>query len=140
MTAEPPEGYTRVDRAPFVNFVGPLYQAIAPPPGRVRLGLRVTGHHVNTMGGLHGGMAATMADSAMARALVFQLNRKAVTMRLSVDYVDSVREGDWVDVEAWVAAEDGEFGHTACEISVGGEVRMRGEAVFRILRRAATPA
>lgn len=135
MDADPPAGFSLVRRGPFTTFVGPILQFDASPPGRVRLGLRVNDNHINTMGYLHGGMAATLADSAMARALVFLLKPKAVTLNLSIDYEGGVRLADWLEADAWVEHEDGEFGHTACEMRVGEEVRLRASAVFRILRR-----
>ena len=66
--AETPPGFVHVLRAPFINHVGPLLQAVENAPGEMCLGLRVSLVHTNTMGLMHGGMIATLCDSAMARA------------------------------------------------------------------------
>lgn len=132
--ADPPPGFVYVSRAAFVNHVGPIFQADSDPPGKVRLGLRIADVHTNTMGFLHGGMLATVADSAMARALFSKLKRRSVTLRMTVDYLDAVRIGDWLELAAELAFDDGEFGHTAFTASAGGELKARGEAVFRLLK------
>jgi uncharacterized protein (TIGR00369 family) len=135
MADDPPEGFVTVARAPFVNHVGPIYQWSNPEPGSMRLGLRVAEVHTNSFGFMHGGMAATLSDSAMARALVGYLGRRAVTLRMSLDYLDTLNLGDWLDVGARVISHDDMVAHTECEIRVGDSVRVRAAAVFRLLRK-----
>ena len=135
MGDDPPEGYVAVARAPFVNHVGPIYQWTDNEPGRMRLGLRVAETHSNSCGFMHGGMAATLADSAMARALVGYLGRRAVTLRMSLDYLDTLNLGDWLEVNARVVSHDEMVAHTDCEIIVAGAARVHGSAVFRLLRK-----
>jgi uncharacterized protein (TIGR00369 family) len=132
--ADPPPGYVHVERAPFVNFIGPVCQAIDNPPGQVRLGLRIEKHHTNTLGLVHGGLIATVTDSAMARALVFTLKRRAVTLKMSIEYLDGVHLGDWMVAEGRLVSHDGEVGLTECRILVDDRVRGSASGVFRLLR------
>lgn len=132
----PPPGFIHVARAPFVNHVGPLYQAEQDAPGEMTLGLKVDLVHTNTMGFMHGGMIATICDSAMARAAVFLLQRRTVTLRMGMEYFDPIRRGDWLTAHARLVDQDGEVAQTECLVKVGGTVRARGTGVFRLLRAA----
>ncbi len=129
-----PPGFVHVLRAPFVNHVGPLFQSVENAPGEITLGLMVELVHTNTMGFMHGGMIATICDSAMARAAVFKLNRRTVTLRMGMEYFDPVRKGDWLTAHGRLVGHDEEVAQTECVILVDGEVRARGTGVFRLLR------
>jgi len=129
-----PPGFVHVLRAPFVNHVGPLFQSVENAPGEITLGLTVEPVHTNTMGFMHGGMIATICDSAMARAAVFRLNRRTVTLRMGMEYFDPVRKGDWLTAHGRLVGHDEEIAQTECTILVDGEVRARGTGVFRLLR------
>ena len=131
-----PPGFIYSERAPFVNHVGPLFQAEHNAPGEITLGLRVEAVHTNTMGFMHGGMIATICDSAMARSAVFLLQRRMVTLRMGVEYFDTVRKGDWLTAHGRIVDQDGEVAQTECLIKVDGETRARGTGVFRLLRPA----
>ena len=129
-----PPGFVHVLRAPFVNHVGPLFQSVENAPGEITLGLTVELVHTNTMGFMHGGMIATICDSAMARAAVFKLNRRTVTLRMGMEYFDPVRKGDWLTAHGRLVGHDEEVAQTECMILVDGEVHARGTGVFRLLR------
>ena len=131
-----PPGFIYAARAPFVNHVGPLFQAIENAPGEITLGLNVDLVHTNTMGFMHGGMIATICDSAMARAAVFKLNRRTVTLRMAMEYFDPIRKGEWLTAYGRLAGHDDEVAQTECVIRVGEDVRARGTGVFRLLRAA----
>lgn len=132
----PPPGFSLSLRAPFVNHVGPLYQATENTPGEMTLGLLVDTVHTNTMGFMHGGMIATVCDSAMARAAVFLLARRTVTLKMGIEYFDPIKKGDWLTAHARLVDQDGEVAQTECLIKVDGQVRARGTGVFRLLRAA----
>lgn len=129
-----PAGFVHVLRAPFVNHVGPLLQAIDNPVGVMLLGLWVEKVHCNTMGFMHGGMIATVCDSAMARSLYSKLQRRTVTLRMALEYFDPIQQGDWMEARARLVSSDQEVAHTECEVRVGESLRARGTAVFRLLR------
>jgi len=139
MAADPPPtippGFVHVLRAPFINHVGPILQAIENPPGTMVLGLQVEKVHTNTMGFMHGGMIATVCDSAMARALHTRLERRTVTLRMALEYFDPIQHGDFIEAHARLVSHDDQVGHTECDVRVGGSLRARGTAVFRLLRK-----
>lgn len=129
-----PPGFVHVLRAPFVNHVGPLLQQIDNAPGEMTLGLQVELVHTNTMGFMHGGMIATVCDSAMARAIVSAMQRRTVTLRMAMEFFDPVRKGDWMIAHARLTGHDEDIAQTECHILVGDELRARGTGVFRLLR------
>lgn len=131
----PQEGFVHVLRAPFVNHVGPILQAVENAPGTMRLGLRVAEVHCNTLGIMHGGMIATVCDSAMARALFTKLQRRTVTLRMALEYLDPIQKNDWLEAEARLTTEDGEVAHTECRIMVDSKMCARATGVFRLLRK-----
>jgi acyl-coenzyme A thioesterase PaaI-like protein len=131
---DPPAGFEYLPRAPFINHVGPIYQAIDNAPGAILLGLRVALVHANTMGLMHGGMAATLADSAMARSSVNFLKRRMVTLKMTMEYLDAIRVGDWLEIDGRLAEHDTDFAHTTCELRVGGKARVKASGLFRLLK------
>lgn len=135
MPADPPAGFAFQPRAPFVNHVGPIFQALENPGGQMRLGVWVDEMHCNTLGFMHGGMIATLADSAMARALVFALDRRAVTLKMSIEYLDTINRGDWLVAHGRLVSHDSAAALTECDLQVGDSVRARATGVFRLLRK-----
>ncbi|MEZ5937092.1 MAG: PaaI family thioesterase [Hyphomonadaceae bacterium] len=129
-----PDGFEQVARAPFVNHVGPILQAIDDPPGEVRLGIWVAPVHTNTLGLMHGGMISTVIDSAMARALISKLHRRSVTLKMSVEFLEAVKLGDWVVATGRLDSHDGKVGFTSCEVRVGDALKVRASGVFRLLK------
>lgn len=130
-----PDGFVHVLRAPFINHVGPLLQAAENPPGTMTLGLNVETVHTNTMGFMHGGMIATLCDSAMARALISKLQRRTVTLRMSLEYFDAIRKGEWLEAHARLVDHDEDVAHTECRVLIAGALCARATAVFRLLRK-----
>ncbi len=131
----PVPGFIYQARAPYVNHVGPLYQAEHNAPGEMTLGLKVELVHTNTMGFMHGGMIATICDSAMARSSIGKLQRRMVTLRMNVEYFDPLKKGDWLVAKARLVGHDADVAQTECLIMVGDDVRARGTGVFRLLRK-----
>lgn len=63
--------------------------------GEVDVALDVTEHHLNLIGLLHGGMIATIADTAMGLALRTMLPEGAshVTVQLNIHFLSPARSG-----------------------------------------------
>ncbi len=134
-SGDAPDGFIHVLRAPFVNHVGPLLQRAENPPGRMTLGLRVGTVHTNTMGFMHGGMIATVCDSAMARATFQTLQRRTVTLRMNMEYFDPVRQGVWMEAHGRLVDHDADVAHTECLVVCGDVTCARSTGVFRLLRK-----
>jgi uncharacterized protein (TIGR00369 family) len=83
----------RVARSPFHSWLG--MEVVAASPGRVEIGLDVTEHHLNLQGLLHGGVIATLADTATGLAVrsMVPAGRRHVTVQLDVHYLSPGRPG-----------------------------------------------
>ena len=88
----------------FAEANGPWFEKIED--GRLIRGFRPGPHHANTLGIVHGGMLATFLDSAMGSTVLHVLQRRCVTVRLSLDYLMPGRIGDWLQAEAEVVGHD----------------------------------
>jgi uncharacterized protein (TIGR00369 family) len=83
----------RVARSLFHSWVG--MELVAVSPGRVEIALDAAERHLNLQGLLHGGIIATLADTATGlavRSMVPQ-GRRHVTVQLDVHYLTPGRLG-----------------------------------------------
>jgi uncharacterized protein (TIGR00369 family) len=88
----------------FAEANGPWFEKIED--GRLIRGFLPGPHHANSHGIVHGGMLATFIDSAMGSTVFHVLERRCVTVRLSLDYLMPGRIGDWLEAEAEVVGHD----------------------------------
>ena len=121
-------------RAPFINHVGPILQAKTDAEGEMRLALKVAQVHTNTLGLMHGGMIATLIDSAMARALISKLKRRSVTLKMSLEYLDAVQLGDVIVATGRLLSSEHDLAFTDCTVRVRETVKARATGVFRLLK------
>lgn len=104
----------------------------------MRTGLWVLDRHCNGMGFLHGGMMSAFADSALAWAVWSATGKMSVTIRLTLEFMEIAREGEWIEAHPEVSAVDGEFIHVSARIvKEDGGLAARASAVFRTVRRKA---
>jgi uncharacterized protein (TIGR00369 family) len=77
----------RLASSPFHGWAG--MSVLVARPGEVEIALDAEPHHLNLQGVLHGGMIATLADTAAGIAVRTQLDpgRSHVTVSLSVQYL-----------------------------------------------------
>ena len=100
-----PPGFRALKEATgFAAANGPWFEKIED--GRVIRGFRPGPEHANGLGIVHGGMLAAFLDSAMGTAVFHTLQRRAVTLRLSLDYLGPGRLGDWLQAEGEVVGHD----------------------------------
>ena len=137
---EPPAGFAPSQaRGPFTSHNGPVYERRQGEA--VTIGLRVLKRHCNGLGFLHGGMMSAFCDSALAHAVFGSLRRTGVTLKLSVEFYDIVREGDWIEAapELVFADEETALVRTIIRRGEGGDPAdvARATATFRLLRRRA---
>ena len=83
----------RIARSAFHAWVG--MELVAAEPGRVEIGLDAAEHHLNLQGMLHGGVIATLADTATGLAVrsMVPADRRHVTVQLDVHYLSPGRPG-----------------------------------------------
>ena len=97
-----PEGFAPdVQKSPITDPWEPLYSKRTEKA--VVLGLRVAKPHTNQQGLVHGGLIATLADSAMAyscRQVMGSWASWMATISLTVDFVGPAQIGQWLTVES----------------------------------------
>jgi uncharacterized protein (TIGR00369 family) len=100
-----PPGFRPLSEATgFAKANGPWFEKIED--GRAIRGFLPGPQHANALGIVHGGMLAAFLDSAMGTAVWQGLQRRAVTLRLSLDYLGPARIGDWLQAEGTVVGHD----------------------------------
>jgi len=131
----PPPGFAlRSTLGKFSLHNGPSYLASAE--GDMRSGIWVLDRHCNGMGFMHGGMICAFADSALAWAVWSVANRASVTIKLTMEFMDIVPEGTWLEAHPQVKGVDGDLVHVMADlVKEDGGLAGRADAVFRCLRR-----
>ena len=90
------------------------------------------------MGFLHGGMLSAFADSALAWAVWSATGKMSVTIKLTLEFMEIAREGEWIEAHPEVTGIDGDFVHVRARIiKEDGGLAARADAVFRSVRRKA---
>jgi uncharacterized protein (TIGR00369 family) len=119
----------------FLDSIGPLY-AKREADGTFVLAFRATPGHANRQGSVHGGMLATLADTAigMNLARVTPNIETTLTLTLAMDYIGVAAAGDWVEARVTLTKVAGRVRFGDCEITVEGRVVARGHAVFYVPR------
>ena len=85
---------------------------------------------------MHGGMICAFADSALAWAVWSATGRSSVTIKLTMEFMDIVKEGTWLEAHPRVKGIDGDLVHVMTDlIKEDGALAARADAVFRSLRR-----
>jgi uncharacterized protein (TIGR00369 family) len=83
----------RMDAAPFYGWAG--ISLVSAREGRVEIAMDVEPHHLNLQGFTHGGMIATLADTACGLAVRTRVEpgRRHVTAQLNVIYLAPAQLG-----------------------------------------------
>jgi uncharacterized protein (TIGR00369 family) len=132
---EVPPGYERFEASAFLNFAGPVY--VRREGGRVWVGMRVDGRHLNTMGNAHGGLLATCADAALGVALWTSRSPplQTTTVSLSIDYLAPAVAGDWLEAEVEITRVGRRVAFAECHVVVGGRRVLRASGAFAVMDR-----
>ncbi|KAF1984322.1 Thioesterase/thiol ester dehydrase-isomerase [Aulographum hederae CBS 113979] len=112
--------------SPIYNFLLSTVSITHASKGIVRARLELTSNHVNSKGGLHGSVSATIVDWVGGMAIVsWDLREKTgVSVDIHVTYQSSAREGDTIEIEGVAERVGGNLAFTKIKISkvVDGEV------------------
>lgn len=106
----------------------------------VQLAVRVREAHCNARGMAHGGLIAALADNAMGHSAVGQARAaglpvaSAVTVSLTVDYIGTVRTGQWLEFVPAVVKVGRTLAFVEFRALADGEVAARGSATFKFLK------
>jgi uncharacterized protein (TIGR00369 family) len=106
----------------------------------VDLGLDVREAHCNSRGFAHGGLISSMADNAMGMSAVRLARRRpegekasAVTVTLTVDFIDMARTGDFIEFCSTVLRVGRTLAFCDCRVVCGERLIARASASFRIV-------
>lgn len=100
-----PAGFRELTEATgFTAANGPWFEKVEG--NRVWRGFRAGPQHANGLGIVHGGMMAAFLDSALATVVYHAIDRRSVTLRLTLDYLTLARVGDWLEATGELLGHD----------------------------------
>lgn len=131
----PPEGYVPSEgRGGFSTLNGPYFHR--PGDGQMAeqafFALR---RHANGLGLVHGGMLSAFMDGVLAGAVWRGVGKTAVTIHLSIDFLQMARVGEWVMGEARLTRATKEVAFAEGRAYVGGHDVVRCSGVFKLMNR-----
>lgn len=127
-----PDGYQLLTRGgKFLAMIGPLYERPADD-GTVIVAMRIGEQHGNMRGMAHGGLLATLADSAFGFNMMMTREPPApmITVNLSTDYLSAAKVGDWLEARVHMRRVGRRLAFAECVLSVGDREVSRSTAVF----------
>lgn len=140
MTEAPsvPPGYVHhARRSPLTDPWEPLF--VRQEGGAVQLAVRLREAHCNARGFVHGGLLATLADNAMGLSAVHAAQshgaecKGALTVSLALDYLDSGRIGELLEIQPSVLRHGRTLSFVDCRMLCDGRLVARANATFRML-------
>ena len=131
-----PAGFAHHPRSsPLTDPWQPIYSKQAAE-GLV-FGLRAARPHTNARGSVHGGLISALADNVMGYSCVARFAEPVgmVTVHLSVDFLDAVAIGQWLEFAAAVIKTGKTLCVAQCAITADGVPAARADATFRVVPR-----
>jgi uncharacterized protein (TIGR00369 family) len=97
------------------------------------LGLRAAAQHCNARGFVHGGLLAAMSDNAMGHSCRLHLpeGTRLVTVNLSVDYLSSGQQGQWLEFATEFVKPGRSIAFAQCFVRADGREIARANATFK---------
>lgn len=121
----------------FLVHVGPLYMRRVRDDARLFvLALRAKARHANRYGVVHGGLLATLADTAiganLARTGAGTQVDNTLTVNLSLDYIAGAQIGDWIEAHVRLTKAQGRVRFGQCDVLCGKKLLVRASASFYV--------
>lgn len=134
-----PAGYApHTRRSPLTDPWEPLFAR--ETADAVQLAVEIREAHCNGRGFAHGGLISALADNAMGLSVVRlarqqpgQEEASAVTVTLALDYLDSARIGECLEVHPTVLKRGRTLAFAECRVVSGDRFIARGNASFRMV-------
>ena len=125
-----PDGFVPLGRRDpsFISLCGNFHFDAA----RCVLATRIAEDHLNPIGIAHGGMLATLVDTAFGAALRHKLGLPVapMTISLNIDYVSPARPGDWVEAHVELHKAGRRISNASCLLNVAGRLVLRASGTF----------
>ena len=129
-----------IRRGPFTTHNGPWFHWAEGQ--HFRQGVRVVARHCNSRNIAHGGFLSALADGLAATAVFRELGRGSVTIKLTTEFLQPVREGDWLQGTAHIsrATRDIAFVEAMAWVGEGRDMPDDGfaftcAAIFRLFEK-----
>jgi uncharacterized protein (TIGR00369 family) len=125
----------RFARSPFHNWIGMRLERVQR--GEVGVALDVEPHHLNLVGVVHGGLIATLADTAtgLAYRTVLEPGTSHLTSNLSVTFLSPGRSGR-ITASGRVVKTGRRFGYAEADVvDAEGTLLARATATFTVLTK-----
>lgn len=129
----PPDGFALLQTTGgFIAQLGKLYWH----EEKRAIGLRIEARHLNRLGVPHGGMLATIADTAIGIALNRHSDAKhpSVTAHLSIDYLNSAHAGDWIEAHVDIDKLGARLHFATCRLMSGEHCLLKANATFAVIK------
>lgn len=134
-----PTGYLpHSRRSPLTDPWEPLFAR--ETADAMQLALQIREAHCNSRGFAHGGLISSLADNAMGWSAVRQARQRqateaagAVTVALTVDFIDSAQVGDCIEFHPEVLKVGRTLAFADCRVVCGERLLARASASFRML-------
>jgi uncharacterized protein (TIGR00369 family) len=132
-----PAGYLEHDRkSPLTAPWEPIYAKRTDRA--LQLAVEIRDVHCNSRGLAHGGLISALADNAMGLSAIVatiadgSTPQRALTVSLALDFVDSARPGEWLEIVPVVIRTGHTLSFVECRVVVGERSIARGNATFRM--------
>jgi uncharacterized protein (TIGR00369 family) len=129
----PPEGYVPAEgRGLFSTRNGPYF--VRRGGGElVEQAFYALPRHCNGVGIVHGGMLSAFMDGVLAGAVWQGAQRRAVTIHLSIDFLNMARAGDWILGEARLTRATREVAFAEGRAYAGPRDLVRCSGIFKLM-------
>jgi uncharacterized protein (TIGR00369 family) len=128
-------GWVRHETVGFNELIGPLWRH--DDGERLRFGVVIAPKHLNRISIVHGGMLATFADQAMGMtARKAHGNKKHATIELSLQFVGSVKLGEFVEAHSEVVRMTRSILFMRTTLVVGARTVATASGIWKILAEA----
>lgn len=132
-----PPGFRKIAQTSgFAEANGPWFEKVED--GRLIRGFRPGPQHANSHGIVHGGMLAAFLDSVAGTTVFHVLDRRCVTVRLTIDYLMPGRVGDWIQGEAEIIGHDEQVAQVRARLYGRRHDVLSGLGTFALLSRMRT--
>ena len=125
-------GWEIVTGTNFGELIGPIWRR--EDGDRLSFGFTVAEKHLNRAGNLHGGMLSTLADQSMAMtARRATGGKRHATIELNIQFVGTVRLGDFVEAHPEVVRATRSLVFMAAKMFVGERLMVTANGIWKIL-------
>lgn len=134
MTHPPSDDWKPRELPGFMGLTGPLWTHRSNHGWQY--GLSAAPKHLNPAGVVHGGALLTLADHVMNAVAWEACDRHTcLTLDMSAQFLNAVRNGDWVVANAQVVRQSRSLIFMEIALSVDSTVVFKAQALLKIVQR-----